>query len=126
MGWYAASVVMYFQLKDEPQDEFYIWENVYLIEAPNGAEARRKAEYFGKLEEGDDDNTLTLNGKPARHVYGGIRKLLTCAPSLKSRTGDNEQIEDGMEATYNAFTVSSREKLEAFIRGEPVEVLYEE
>lgn len=126
MGWYAASVVMYFQLKDEPQDEFYIWENVYLIEAPNGAEARRKAEYFGKLEEGDDDNSLRWNGKPARQVYGGIRKLLTCYPAIGGHSADNEKVEDGMEATYNAFTVSSREKLEAFIRGEPVEVIYEE
>ncbi|WP_158502003.1 DUF4288 domain-containing protein [Vitiosangium sp. GDMCC 1.1324] len=125
MGWYAASAVMYFQLKNEPQDEFYIWENVYLLEAPNGAEARRKAEHFGKLEEGDDD-TLTLDGKPARLVFGGIRKLLTCAPAIGGSSGDNDIIEDGVEATYNAFTVSSREKLDAFIRGEPVEVLYEE
>lgn len=126
MGWYAASVVMYFQLKNEPQDEFYIWENVYLIEAPNGAEARRKAEDLGRLEEGDDDGSLRWNGKPARQVFGGIRKLLTCSPSLLSRTGDNEKLEDGMEATYSAFMVSSREDLETFIRGEPVKVIYEE
>ncbi len=126
MAWYAASVVMYFQLKDEPQDEFYVWENVYLIEAPDAAQARQKAEAFGRLEEGDDGNTLTLNGKPARMVFGGIRKLLTCSPSLLSRTGDNEKVEDGMEATYSAFTVASREKLDALIRGEPVEVIYEE
>ncbi|HYO57780.1 DUF4288 domain-containing protein [Archangium sp.] len=126
MGWYAASVVMYFQLKDEPQDEFYIWENVFLLDAPNAAEARRKAEYFGKLEEGDDDGSLTWNGRPAKQVYGGIRKLLTCAPSVVSGSPDNEKLEDGMEATFSAFMVSSREKLEAFIRGEPVEVTYEE
>lgn len=125
MGWYAASVVMYFELKDEPQDEFYIWENVYLIEAPNGAEARRKAEYFGKLEEGNDDS-LRWNDKPARQVFGGIRKILTCAAAIGGTTADNDKIEDGVEATFNAFTVSSREKLEAFIRGEPVEVIYEE
>ncbi|HEX5751224.1 MAG TPA: DUF4288 domain-containing protein [Archangium sp.] len=126
MAWYAASVVMYFQLKDEPQDDFYIWENVYLIDAPDSAEARRKAEYFGRLEEGDDDGTLTWNGRPAKQVYGGIRKLLTCAPSLTSRTGDSETIEDGTEATFSAFMVSSRKELEAFIRGESVQVTYEE
>ncbi|WNG62252.1 DUF4288 domain-containing protein [Archangium gephyra] len=126
MAWFAASVVMYFQLEDEPQDEFYIWENVYLIDAPDGAEARRKAEYFGKLEEGDDDGTLTLDGRPAKQIYGGIRKLLTCAPSLTSGTQDNETIEDGTEATFSAFTVSSRKELEAFIRGESVQVTYEE
>lgn len=125
MGWYAASVVMYFELKNEPQDEYPIWENVYLIEAPNGAEARRKAEYFGKLEEGNDDS-LTWNDRPARQVYGGIRKILTCAPAIGGTTADNDKIEDGVEATFNAFTVCSREKLEAFIRGEPVEVIYEE
>jgi hypothetical protein len=125
MGWYAASVVMYFQLKEEPQNEFYIWENVYLIDAPDGVQARRKAESLGKLEEGDDD-TMRLNGKPVRMVFGGVRKLLTCAPSLLGHSADNEKIEDGMEATYSAFTVSSREDLDAFIRGESVQVIYEE
>jgi hypothetical protein len=126
MGWYAASVVMYFQLENEPQSEFYIWENVYLIDAPDSAEARRKAEALGRLEEGDDDGTLTWNGKPARQVYGGIRKLLSCAPSLMSRSTDSSKLEDGMEATFSAFTVGSREELDAFIQGAPVKVVYEE
>jgi hypothetical protein len=80
MGWYAASVVMYFQLEDEPQAEFYLWENVYLIDAVDAAQARQKAEALGRLEEGDDDGSLRWNGKPARQVFGGIRKLLTCSP----------------------------------------------
>jgi hypothetical protein len=126
MGWYAASVVMYFQLEDEPQAEFYLWENVYLIDAVDAAQARQKAEALGRLEEGDDDGSLRWNGKPARQVFGGIRKLLTCSPSLLSRTANNEKLEDGMEATYSAFMVSSREDLDTFIRGEPVKVIYEE
>jgi hypothetical protein len=126
MRWYAASVVMYFQLQNEPQSEFYIWENVYLVEAPDAASARVKAEALGRLEEGDDDGTLTWNGKPARQVYGGIRKLLSCAPSLTGRSADNSRLEDGMEATFSAFTVEGREQLDAFIRGAPVKVIYEE
>lgn len=126
MAWFAASVVMYFRLKDEPQAEFYVWENVYLIDAPDAAVARAKAEALGKLEEGDDDGSLKLNGKPAEQVFGGVRKVLTCAPSLLSDSIDNARLEDGTEATYSAFTVSNRQDLEAFIRGEPVRVVYEE
>ena len=126
MPWYAASVVMYFELKDEPQQEFYLWENVYLIEADDAPQARSKAEALGRLEEGDDGGSLTWNGRPARHVYGGIRKLVSCAPSLTGGGTDNSVIEDGMEATWSAFLVRNRQDLESFIRGEPVQVLYEE
>lgn len=126
MAWFAASVVMYFRLKDEPQAEFHVWENVYLVDAPDAAQARAKAEALGKLEEGDDSGSLKFNGKPAEQVFGGVRKVLTCAPSLLSDSVDNAKLEDGMEATYSAFTVSNRQDLDAFIRGEPVRVVYEE
>ena len=126
MAWFAASVVMYFRLKDEPQDAFHVWENVYLVDAPDGAQARAKAEALGRLEEGDDDGTLRFNDKPAEQVFGGVRKVLACAPSLTGQAVDNSVVEDGMEATYSTFTVGSREDLEAFIRGESVQVVYEE
>jgi hypothetical protein len=126
MAWFAASVVMYFRLKDGPQDEFSIWENVYLIDAPDGAQAHAKAEALGKLGEGDDDGSLRLDGKPAEQVFGGVRKVLSCAPSLTGQAVDNSVVEDGMEATFSTFTVGSREDLEAFIRGESVQVIYEE
>ncbi len=126
MAWYAASVVMYFELKDEPQQDYYVWENVYLIDAPDTAQARTKAEALGRMEEGDDDGSLTWNDKPARQVYGGIRKLVSCAPSLTGSSPDNSRIEDGMEATWSAFMVGNRQDLETLIRGEPVQVLYEE
>ena len=126
MAWFAASVVMYFRLKDEPQDEFYLWENVYLVDADDGAQARAKAEVLGRLEEGDSSGSLTINGKPAESVFGGIRKIISCSPPLLSPSVDSLSLEDGMEATYSAFTVGSREDLEAFIRGESVRVVYEE
>src|SRR5690348_2794948 len=106
MPWFAASVVMYFRLKDEQQDAFSVWENVYLIDAPNAAQARAKAEALGRMEEGDEDGSLMLDGKPAEQVFGGVRKVITPSPPLLSTSVDTEKLEDGMEATYSSFTVS--------------------
>lgn len=126
MAWFAASVVMYFRLKDVPQEEFVVWENVFLVDAPDAGAARSKAEALGRMEEGDDDGTLQLNGRPAEAIFGGVRKVVTCAPSLLGQSVDNSHLEDGTEATYSTFIVRNRQDLEAFIRGEPVPVVYEE
>jgi hypothetical protein len=127
MIWYAASVILYTELKDEPQQEYPIWENVYLFRTQTPDEALVLAEQRAKLDCEASEEGFAFNDKPARLVYGGIRKLITCEPG-PSRPGPSEAetLENGVEATYSSMVVSSREDLEALIRGEPVKVLYAE
>jgi hypothetical protein len=74
-----------------------------------------------------EDESLTINGRPARLVFGGVRKLISCAAAPESPGPSTaETIEDGVEATYSFLVVSSRRELDALIKGEPVQVLYEE
>ncbi|HET9449528.1 MAG TPA: DUF4288 domain-containing protein [Aggregicoccus sp.] len=127
MTWYAVSAILYFRYKDvERQDEFYVWENVYLVHASGPEEAGRKAEALGRAEQ-TADPSMTLNERPAELVFGGIRKVISCAATISMPgSGLVEQVHDGMEATYSGFTVGSREALDALIAGDPVTVRYEE
>lgn len=126
MPWYAAHVVLYHELREGPQEEYPVMENVYLVHAVNEDEAFAKAERRGHSACVEDES-LTVEGRPARLVFGGVRKLISCAtPTESSGPSTAEAIEDGVEATYSFLRVSSRKELDDLIKGEPVQVLYEE
>ncbi|WP_164018171.1 hypothetical protein [Pyxidicoccus trucidator] len=130
MPWYAASVIQYVELINEPQEEYSVWENVYLFHAVDLASAKTMAETHGREASAASSDGFTVDAKPARLVFGGVRKLLSCAPSpFPFRPGgssDVEEITSGVEATYSSFTVASKTDLDALINGAPVRVLYEE
>jgi hypothetical protein len=126
MPWYAAHVVLYHEFREGPQEEYPVMENVYLVHAGTEDEAFAKAEKRGRSDCVEDES-LTVNGRPARLVFGGVRKLISCAAAPESPGPSTvETIEDGVEATYSFLVVSSRKELDALIKGEPVQVLYEE
>src|SRR5262245_16370125 len=79
MRWFTAHVIMSLRLKDEAQRQFPVWENIVLVWAKTEREAFAKAEAYGREEEGDDDGSLRWDGKPARWVFAGVRKLVECA-----------------------------------------------
>jgi uncharacterized protein DUF4288 len=126
MPWYAAHVVLYHEFREGSQEEYPVMENVYLVHAANEDEALAKAEKRGRSACVEDES-LTVDGRPARLVFGGVRKLISCASAPESPGPSTaEVIEDGVEATYSFLVVSSRKELDALIKGEPVQVLYEE
>ncbi|HYO72747.1 MAG TPA: hypothetical protein VEU33_42395, partial [Archangium sp.] len=108
MRWYAASVVAYVELMDGTQEEYRVWENVYLFRAEDADEARALAEKHGREACAGASDGLTLDDKPARLVFGGVRKLLSCAPNpfpfKPGASPEVETIENGVEATYSSFT----------------------
>jgi hypothetical protein len=123
--WYAASVILFFRLKGGRQRKFTAWENVYLIAARNPEEAMVRAEELGR-QAADAGDEMTWNGKPAETVFGGVRKLITCAAGPDSDESVVTKIHDGVEVTYSSFTVNSKAELEALIRGKSVAILYDE
>jgi len=128
MQWYAASVVVYTEVIDEPsQNTFLVHENVYLVQAVDDDDAWSKAEELGR-QNAVPDQSLRMDGRPARDVFGGVRKVIEMAPNVW--TGKNRskvtELEHGVEATYNVFVVEGRERLTALIGGESVELSYRE
>ena len=115
MNWYAAHVVLYVEMKRQPQDRFPVWENIVLIEAATEDEAFDKAEVIGRRGEGDDEGSFRWEGEPARWVFAGVRKLTTCEDA-ENRPGD------GTELTYLQMEVASREALARLVESEAVQV----
>lgn len=123
--WFAAHALFYFKLKKGKQTTFTVMENVYLVHARNGNEARSRAEALAQAEAVADDS-LTVDGKPAVMVFAGLRKILWCAAD-PSRPGgpEVEKVYDGIEATYSTFTVQGRRELKALLEGKRATVAYE-
>jgi hypothetical protein len=119
MPWYAAHAIMYFQLTDGPQDQFKVYENVFLIRADSPDEAQNKARALACREEVDNDLSLRVGDRPARLVFGSIRKVVAVA-----HEGPDGQLGDGDEVTYSEFVVADREALDRLIGAEDVEILY--
>ncbi len=115
--WYAAHVILYVQLKEQPQRHYPIWENIVLIKAGTDEEAFAKAEARGKEEEGDDDGSFRWGGKPARWVFAGIRKLTLCEDPQK-------RPDDGTEISYTEMEVDSEQAVQKLVDGQPVAVKY--
>lgn len=124
MKWYAVHVIMFFKVKRGKQQVFPVWENIYLVNAKGPAQAKRRGEALGRAEEEDG---LTWEGKPVTMVFGGIRKVMSCAADpTRPGPSDVKKLYDGVEATFNAYAVASRKDLNALIAGKNARVVYEE
>jgi hypothetical protein len=121
--WFAAHVIMYFKFKDGQQDSYPVWENVFLVEAPNAEEGHQKAERLGQADEGDSGGSLTCGGRPCTLTYAGIRKLVTVQGGVDN-PGDLPA--DGAEVTYSQLVLKDAKALAWLVGGKPVTVRYEE
>jgi hypothetical protein len=104
---------MYIRFKEAPQKDFPVWENIVLVEAPSRDEAFDKAVRRGREDEGDSSGSLTVGGRPAEWVFGGVRKLCECVDP-------DERPGDGTEVSYLEFDLESPEQLERYVNGKPV------
>jgi hypothetical protein len=118
-NWFTAHLILYVQFKEPPQNRFSVWENIVLIKADSEDEAFAKAERRGREDEGDDDGSFRWDGRPARWVFAGVRKLIACDDPRK-------RPDDGSEVSYTELEVGSEEELRKLAEGEPVAVRYEE
>lgn len=123
--WFCAHVIIWMKYKDGIQDEYPLWENVYLIKANTEDEAWEKAEKKGR-EECEDDDGLEVDGRPARWTYGGVRKLISVIDSGCFECQIDESMEDIIELTWSEFSVPDKASLDKLIDGKPVIINYDE
>jgi hypothetical protein len=121
MPWYASHAVLYVEFKEGPQDDYYVWENVHLIEAADGKEAHEKAYEVARRDEGDSGGSFTFGGRPARWVLAGIRKLITV-----SHMSGTRELASGDEVTFSAMRVADLDTVRKLAAGDEVTVVYEE
>jgi hypothetical protein len=125
--WYAAHVIVYTKFLDEVQDKYPVWEKIILIASNSSDLAYQEAERIARNEY-DTTGTFTWEGRPARWVFAGVRKLIECQQTVIVAGNDDDifQPGHGTEITYSQMEVDSEESLSKLIEGEPVTVLYEE
>jgi hypothetical protein len=119
MTWYAAHIVMYVKLKEKAQEHFPVWENIVLIHADSEEDAFAKTEARGHEEEGDCEGSFRWGGQQATWIFAGVRKLVLCQDS-------EERPRNGTELTYNEMHLESKEALARFVKGQPVDVRYQD
>jgi hypothetical protein len=126
--WYAAHAIMYFAT-GASQKTFVVWEDVYLVKARTRPAALKRAIALARAA-CTEDETLRVNGRRAKMVFAGIRKMLWCAAAPydpgPSRSPQVTKLYDGVEATFSAFVVRGRERLRKLARGAAVSVRYDE
>jgi hypothetical protein len=117
--WYCAHVIMHLKPYKYTKGDQLVWENMILVEAQSPEMALEKAKTIG-LEDQDSSHGTTIDDRPARMIFVGVRKLIEC------RTiGDIEnKPADGTEVTFSEFLVKNEEDVRKLAAGDPVRVLY--
>jgi hypothetical protein len=108
--YHAAHVVMYAELLDGPQECFLIREHIILIASASNDEAWDKAEARAR-EMADAATIISVDGRPARMVLAGIRKLTACEDSPPG---------DLTEVTYLELSVADQDSLDRLAAGASV------
>ena len=120
--WYSVHAIYYFEDKENPeqQNEFVIWENIFLIHADSAEDAGRKGESRAQQDTLGSEDPITLNAKFVDFRFAGIRKIVECQ-DLDIQSGLPV---DGTELSYSEFVIESKEEFEKLVDGEPAEVIY--
>ena len=117
MAWYGVHVIMAVRFKSGNQASFPAWENVYLIQAADAAEAEAKATKIGRDNEGDSSGTFHWKDRPASWQYVGIRKTIEISDP---QIGRHNAPADGVEVTYQTLEFAKEKDLKHYAAGESV------
>jgi hypothetical protein len=121
--WYCAHALHYFEYRDQPpqsQEEYYIWEHLYLIQADSADSAWIRAEQRALDDQQLEDESLRLNGRPANLRFASVQKIIECQ-GLDETSG---MPIDGTELSYSKYLVSSKEEFQKWISDKSAQVLY--
>jgi hypothetical protein len=120
--WYCAHIILWASYMDGNQDDYPIWERVYLVKALDSDEAWTNAEAKGE-KEAKVENILEINNRNIKWKYGGVRKVISTIEDSLIEIKLNNSI-DILEITWNEFYVSDEENLKKLIEGKPVKITY--
>jgi hypothetical protein len=120
MKWYVAHVVEAIVTASDHPGGVEAYENMYLVAAESDQAARERAEHLGRQNEQFVDETLTLNGLPARWRFLGVRKLITISNPVDVHSQDEEPPRDGTELSYSLLKFGQIADAEAFARGDQI------
>ena len=122
MTWYTASLIETFVMLDSEQSSFPVYENFILLEAKNPEIALEKAKAIG-MSVNTLAEELTLDDKPARRVFVGVRKLITISNPFPMDLDETPPVTE-TELTYSEYELETFQDVEALAAGEKLSVIY--
>lgn len=122
MTWYAASLIETVVVLDGEQSSFPVYENVILLEAKTPSQAHSQAKKIGQQEALGEEN-LKLDGKLAKRVFVGVRKLMTISNPFPMEQ-DTEPPVSETEITYSEFELTTFKDVESLAAGAAIVVNY--
>lgn len=126
--WFAAHAVYCFEQLRGRQRTFTVMENVLMVRGRSAKEALAAATPVARREELNDP-TLTIDDRPGRLRFLGIRKVVSCAAQAgdaSSRDGRVRVMRAGVEATFLTYRVAGRAALKRLLQGKELDVTLEE
>lgn len=104
---WVAHAVLYLRNLEGDQDRYRVWENLYLVDAVDEAEARAKAREEARHGEGKDVRLLEWGeAPPAEWVFAGFRKI------RRTEYGSEPSL-PGDELTFSEYEARSVEEIQA-------------
>ncbi|MCL2872764.1 MAG: DUF4288 domain-containing protein [Betaproteobacteria bacterium] len=122
MAWYVASVIMSIKKKEGKQKNLPVYENFVLVEGDDSDQALEKTIAIARNEASANGN-MWLDGKPARMVFEGIRKLITISNPV-DRDLDSSPPATGTELTYSQYLIKTKTQLKHLVSGKAVNIKY--
>ena len=121
--WHAVHLVLQVH-PDEPgpAGTLVVFENVHVVRAASDKEARARGDALGREAELGGEG-LEWDGRPARLVFAGVRKVVACDPD---DVPDGALPEDGAEVTYGIYSFDEAAELEAYLTGAPARLRIED
>ncbi len=123
MTWFAAHSIVASRRVDS-QGVISVYENIFLVEAPDAASASSKAAEMARREV-DSDDSLTIDEAPAIRTFCGVRKVVAVSNPYPLDLDEDTPI-SGTELTYSKFEVSSEEDLQILVEGGELSLRYVE
>lgn len=128
MAWFVATNAMLTLIDsvDVKQTQFPIELQIYLIEASTEKIAIEKATAIGKDDEEAGGSGLTLDDRPAKQKFLGIKRLSKIFPPPESGLDlDNSIPESGAEVLHIRVEVKSLEKAQNFMLNDEIITRYD-
>ena len=121
MTWYVASCIMAIIQEEGHNGPIPVFENFFLISATSRAEAKKRAIQIGISEAAVDDGT-TLDGRPAKTLFMGVRKIRSIYGQSKGM--DELPPIDGDELSHSFYHVPDLETVRSLAEGKVVTITY--
>jgi len=108
--------------KEGKQKNLPVYENFVLVEGDDSDQALEKTIAIARNEASANGN-MWLDGKPARMVFEGIRKLITISNPV-DRDLDSSPPATGTELTYSQYLIKTKTQLKHLVSGKAVNIKY--